>query len=233
MYTELIAVVVVLLSFKGKSFALSTYTLKVVEDVTLERSSVNLNYLPYLIVGLHPGYPLKRSLLKFEDLPRECGIVNRATMYLYYQYSHKASFYTDTQVPFITRTIQAHRVLKSWKETEATSTKRDHSHYWGTPWVGLDNIDAESSSTGGQTTIQYGQQKGFVEIDVMSAVNKWKAGNDNYGVVIWVTNENIAGRDTRFASKSESDPSKHTYIEVKCDLFDARGGGDDYNSFTP
>ncbi|XP_065906878.1 uncharacterized protein [Dysidea avara] len=213
MYTGFIAAVV-LLSFGGESDA---HTLKVVEDVTLERGSTNFNYLKYLIVGLHPNYPKKRSLLKFEDVPSRCGVVKHATMYLYYQYSHKASFQTDAQAPFITRTIQAHRVLKSWKETEATSTKRDYTEYWGTQWLGLDDIDAESSSTGGQTTIHYGQQKGFVGIDVTSAVNEWKAGEDNYGLVIWATNENIPGRDTRFASKSESDPTKHPFIEVKCD----------------
>jgi len=221
MYSGLIAVVVVLLSFGGKSFAQSPYTLKVVEDVTLERGSRNFNYLEYLIVGLHPGYPKKRSLLKFENVPYECGTVNHATMYLFYQYSHKASFYTDAQVPFITRTIQAHRVLKYWKETQATSSKRYSGAYWSKPWLGLDNTDAKSSSTG-QATIYPYHPRGFVGIDVTSAVKEWKAGHPNYGVVIWATNENQAGRGTRFASKSETDSSKHPYIVVNCSR---RSGG--------
>ena len=207
---------VALLSFGGESFAQTPHRLEVVEDVTLERGSMNFNYLEYLIVGLHPSFPKKRSLLKFEDVPRACSVVNSAKMYLYYQYSHKASFYTDAQVPFITRTIQAHRVLKSWKETQATSTKRYSGAYWNTQWLGLDNIDAKRSSTGGQVTIHPGQPKGFVSIDVTSAIKEWKAGHPNYGVVIWATNEYKAGRDTRFASKSESDSSKHPYIEVYC-----------------
>jgi len=218
MYAGVIAVAVTLLSFGGEGFAQTQYKLKVVEDVTLERGSRNFNYLKYLIVGLHPGYayPKKRSLLKFEDIPRACSVVNYAKMYLYYQYSHKATSYTDAQAPFITRTIQAHRVLKYWKETQATSTKRYSGAYWNTQWLGLDNIDAKRSSTGGQVTIHPSQKKGFVSIDVTSAIKEWKAGHPNYGVVIWATNENKVGRDTRFASKSESDSSKHPYIVVNC-----------------
>ena len=159
MYAGVIAVAVALLSFGGESFAQTPHRLEVVEDVTLERGSMNFNYLEYLIVGLHPSFPKKRSLLKFEDVPRACSVVNSAKMYLYYQYSHKASFYTDAQVPFITRTIQAHRVLKSWKETQATSTKRYSGAYWNTQWLGLDNIDAKRSSTGGQVTIHPRQKK--------------------------------------------------------------------------
>ncbi|XP_065906868.1 uncharacterized protein [Dysidea avara] len=204
MYIELIAVVVALLSFGDESFAQTQYNLKVVEDVTLERGSKNFNYLEYLIVGLHPDYPKKRSLLRFENLP------------------NGSSSHTDAEAPFIARTIQAHRVLKSWKETQATSTKRDSSKYWSTQWLGLDNTDAKSISTG-VTTIYPGQPKGFVGIGVTSAVKDWKAGYPNYGLVIWATNENIVGRDTRFASKSESDSSKHPYIVVSC--FGSTGGG--------
>ena len=57
-----------------------------------------------------------------------------------------------------------------------------------------------------------------------SAVNEWKAGHPNYGVVIWATNENKAGRGTRFASKSEDDSSKHPYIVVNCRRGSAGGG---------
>ena len=60
------------------------------------------------------------------------------------------------------------------------------------------------------------QKKGFISIDVTSAAKEWKAGHPNCGVVIWATNEKKAGRGTRFASKSESDPSKHPYIVVNC-----------------
>jgi len=85
MYAGLIAIAVVLLSFGGESFAQGSCTLKIVEDDTLERGSRNFNYLEHLIVGLHPGYPKKRFLLKFENVPYGCGTVNHVTMYLFYQ----------------------------------------------------------------------------------------------------------------------------------------------------
>ena len=108
----------------------TVYTLQVVKDVTLERGTTNFNYLQYLIVGLHPGFPRKRSLLQFEDLPSNCTEMHWATMYLYYVYSHKASFYTVQQAPFISRNIQVHEVLKEWEESQATKT------FWktGVPW---------------------------------------------------------------------------------------------------
>ena len=194
---------------------IAVYKLKVVEDVTLESASTNYNYLQYLITSYHPGYPKKRSLLRFENIPSGCKSVNHAMMYIYYVYSHKASFYTVDQAPFVTRTIQAHRVLKSWKETQATSTRRDSSYNWHTQYLGLNNIDATSYPTG-QTTIYAGQPNGFVEIEVTSAVNAWKSGSPNYGVVIWAINENTAGRDTRFASNADSDSSRHAYIILNC-----------------
>ena len=131
---------------------ITVYKLNVVEDVTLERESTNFNYLQYLITSYHPGYSKKRSLLRFENIPSGCKSVNHAMMYIYYVYSHKASFYTVDQAPFITRTIQAHRVLKSWKETQATSSRRYSSYNWHTKWLGLNNIDATGYPTG-QTTI--------------------------------------------------------------------------------
>ena len=194
---------------------ITVYKLKVVEDVTLERGSTNFNYLEYLIAGFHPGYPKKRSLLRFENIPTECKSVNHAMMYIYYMYSHKASFDSVDQVPFITRTIQAHRVLKSWKESQATSIRRDFYNNWDTQWLGLNNIDATSYPTG-RTTVYASRPRGFVEIEVTSAVNAWKSGSPNYGVVIWATNENIAGRGTRFASNADSDSSRHAYIILNC-----------------
>jgi len=154
----IIAAVLIFLSI-GESFGqrklgptITMYKLKVVEDVTLERGSTNFNYLRYLIVGYHPGFPKKRSLLRFEDVPSGCKFVTHAKMYVYYKFSNKASFYSVNQVPFITRTIQAHQVLKSWKESQATSTKSDSRNYWPTSYLGLNNIDARRSATG-RTTI--------------------------------------------------------------------------------
>jgi len=190
-----------------------TLQLNVVEDICLEKSTTNYNSLQWLIVGRNIQYPKKRSLLRFEDIPDAYEIIEQAKMCLYYAYSHKASWHTGTEAPFITRTIQAHRVLKSWKETEATSKIRYSGCLWNKPYLGLDDTDAHRCPTG-ETEISYETPSGFVEIDVTSAVKDWKAGEPNYGLLIWAINEDENGRDTRFFSKSYGDSSKHAYIAV-------------------
>lgn len=47
--------------------------LEVVQDVSLEVGSINYNYLEWLMLADLPDYPLKRSLLQFEDLPATDG----------------------------------------------------------------------------------------------------------------------------------------------------------------
>jgi len=164
----------------------------------------------------HPGYPIKRSLVKFQNVPSSCSIVNHAMMYLHYWYSHKASWQSTAQAPFITRTIQAHRLLKPWKESEATTVKRDRYSYWSKPYLGLDDTDANDCPTG-EVKIYTDRPIGFVELDVTSALRDWKAGKPNYGLLLWATNEDVDGRDTRFASKTDTDPKKHPCIIVNCD----------------
>ena len=192
------------------------YELKVVEDVWLEEPTRNYNSYPWLIVGKHTQYPKKRSLLRFEDIPSDCKTINQAVMCLYYSYSHKASWLSEKQAPFIPRTIQAHMVLKSWKETEATSTSRYSGSSWEQAYLGLDNTDADSQPTGNTTIDADTKYDQFVEIDVTLAVKYWSTGKPNYGLLIWATNEDKEGRDTRFFSKTHSDSSKRPHIVIKC-----------------
>ena len=115
----------------------TVYTLQVVKDVSLERSTTNFNYLEFLIVGLHQGYPRKRSLLQFEDLPSNCTEMHWAKMYLYYVYSHKASFQSIQQAPFISRNIEVHMVKKEWEESQATRDFRKTGVPWSQPYLNL------------------------------------------------------------------------------------------------
>lgn len=190
------------------------YGLKVVEDVWVEGSG-NYNSYQWLLVGTHAGYPKKRSLIRFEDIPDDCKTVNFAVMYIYYSYSHKASWQTITQAPFISRTIQAHRVMKYWNETQATRYIRKASKKWKRPYLGLDDTDANDCPAG-QATIYTYRPSGFVEIEVTSATRDWKAGKPNYGLLLWATNEDTNGRDSRFYSKTYSDSSKHPYMLLNC-----------------
>ena len=81
------------------------------------------------------------------------------------------------------------------------------------------------SSYTGQVTIRPDTPRGLVHIDVTSAAKAWKSGSSNYGVVIWATNEDQPGRDTRFASNANSDSSQHAYISLNCDNTITNGGG--------
>ena len=92
-------------------------TLNVTETVRLQGSNaVNFMVSPVLIVGKYASYPNKRSLLRFEDIRGVCTTVNHAAMYLFYYSSYKV---IKIPVSVDSRTIQAHRVLKYWREAEA------------------------------------------------------------------------------------------------------------------
>ena len=204
---------------KYNTGAADVFKLGVVQDVTLERSSSNFNNLQYLIVSKHPDYPNKRSLVQFENLPSDCpsSKIKSAKMYLYYVYAHKASSDSITKTPFVPRYLELHLVKKSWKETEATSSRRDSRNLWCTPYLGLDGTDAEQIPESGTLTIFPYRPRGLVEFDVTSAVKRWRDGVPNNGSVIRATNELDEGRDIRFASNAMSNFAQHAYILVLCD----------------
>ena len=84
------------------------YRLGVTQDITLEGSTQQLDYLQYLLVSKHPQFPNKRSLVQFENLPSACGPLQiiSAKMYLYYLFAHKPSWHTIQGTPFIPRLMQ-------------------------------------------------------------------------------------------------------------------------------
>ena len=192
------------------------YTLPIAQDVCLERGSTNYDWLQYLIVGLHPQYPKKRSLLQFESLPSECTRIHWAKMYVYFVYAHKASWYSVNRCPYISRTVQVYQVKQQWNETEATSAYRLRNTLWNAPYLALDDSDANSYAIG-SATIFTGRPAGFVEFDITEAMRNWQYGDPNYGVLLMATNEDEEGRGLRFASNTSSDSSRHAFVRVLCD----------------
>jgi len=194
------------------------YKLGVTQDVWLEREYYNYNNYNYLIVSRLPQFPNKRSLVQFENLPSRCPYskILSAKMYLYYVYAHKASWHSIYQTPFIPRHLQVHLVKKSWNEAQATTRKRDNSHWWTTKWLGLDNNDAEAEAQPQTVTMFPYRQAGFVEFDITNAIRRWSSGVPNYGLVIRATNELEAGRSVRFASNRWKDKKQHAYVMVLC-----------------
>ena len=194
------------------------YRLDVVKDVCLERPTTNFNYLQWLIVAKHPGYPNKRSLIQFENLPHSCSAaqIRSAKMYLYYVYSHKASWHSIKTTPFIPRYLEVRLVKKYWREAEATSLYRYGRYSWSSQWLSLDGRDAKASPQRGIVTIFPNRPRGFVEFDIIDAVTSWRSVTPNYGLLIRATNELARGRDIRFASNRYSDKSKHAFVKVLC-----------------
>ena len=194
------------------------YRLDVVKDVSLERSTTNFNYLQWLIVAKHHGFPNKRSLIQFENLPRRCSAaqIRSAKMYLYYVYAHKASWHSIKTTPFIPRYLEVRLVKKYWREAQATSLYRYRGSRWSSQWLSLDGRDAEASPQRGIVTIFPNRPRGFVEFDITDAVKSWRSGTPNYGLLIRATNELARGRDIRFASNRYSDKSKHAFVKVLC-----------------
>lgn len=60
---------------------LTNCRLEVTQDVSLERASINYNSLGYLLIAEHTGFPLKRSLLQFEDFTTSNGCTKVSTFY--------------------------------------------------------------------------------------------------------------------------------------------------------
>lgn len=161
----------------------TVYVLSAHQDVSLV-SDVNLDGDNRLIVGYRLN-EAARSLVQFEleSIPLDCTLQS-ATMYLYYIGS-------QTIPEAATHKIEVHRVLQDWAETEATRTNRLAVVPWNVPGVGLDDIDAETSSI--YTAIQDtppAEEHTYVEFDILDAMIAWiENGEPNNGLLLKAEDE--------------------------------------------
>jgi len=196
------------------------YRLEAVQDVWLEGSS-NKDNQKFLIVGKHAMWDKKRTLVQFESITKyECPIerLRWAKMYVWYEYSHRWSAQTVYDAPFTSRPLRVHRVKQEWKESEATRFQRKNGVNWGTPWLGIDDVDAEIIPQENQPTkIFTSRPKSYVEFDVTRAVKSWILGKPNNGLLIYALDENTDARDIRFLSSESGEKSKYPFVNVMCD----------------
>ena len=202
------------------------HRLNVVQDVTLELRR-NLNYFKELLVARLTYWPLKRSLVQFENLKSSCPAhkIRFAKMYLYFTAAHKASFLSVYQQPYLINTFQVHRVLKPWDERQATIAYRKRGLRWQSVLLNIGK-DAEAQPQCGcflgqpptcfPTTLYPGRPRGFMEFDVTKALRDWRKGKPNYGLLLKTANEKLNGRDLRFASKTWKNRAWHPHIMVEC-----------------
>ena len=189
------------------------YKLEATQDVFIEDSS-NYNFYDFLIVAKHPGYPKKRMLLQFQDLPSTCKQINWAKMHIFYWYSHKASFMTVQQVPSIARTLQVRQIKKQWNETQATSINHQSGIQWTSPFLALDGSDAATYVQDNVILRPNQKTRVYIEFDITEAALNWKSGEPNYGALVWATNENEKGRDICFFSRERT--TGKPYVNVLC-----------------
>ena len=191
------------------------YRMNATDDVFVYDSR-NQDHFDFLIVGNHPGYPLKRTLVKFENIPYACKSIQWAKMYLYFWYSHKASFRSDQSVPYIPRPLQVNQIRKYWNENTATRDNRQPNIKWNVPYLGLDGSDTVAKVLD-VVTVYTGRPAGYMEFDITHAAKNWRSGQPNYGVVISATNEQKLGREARFYSRERgNDWRVHPMMSVLC-----------------
>ena len=149
-------------------------------------------------------------------------------IYVHYWYAHKASYSSESEVPWIPRPIEARQILKSWRENEATRSKRLTNTQWNVPYMNLNDIDARSDIDDTKT-ISRNTLRGFISWNITKTAANWLAGQPNNGIVLSAQNENVPGRDIRFYSRERAF-NLQPYSEVLCD--DGNGGtGELYLSF--
>ena len=190
------------------------YRLSATQDAWLERSTSNYGTDSRLLVGFHPGFPKKRFLAQFENLPGNCTKMKWAKMYVHFWYAHKASFQSVSGAPYIVRDLQVRQVKRSWSETEVTSIYRSNGVRWNQPYLAIDGTDAQRRVQD-TVTIFTGRPAGYIEFDITKAMRSWMKGRPNYGLLVLATNEGEEGRDLRFYSRNASE--NHPYVNVLCD----------------
>ena len=149
--------------------------LEAVADTWLEGTSPK-HASNILIVGKHPGFDFKRTIIKFKDIP-QCDQVVRANMYVNY-------WTTSGGVPFMSRPIEVRRLLKRWEETVATSVRRTTTEDWGVVYVGFDGVDATLQANSVETVHNGREVGGYLEWDVTLAATNWAHVDANHGVIL-------------------------------------------------
>ena len=192
------------------------YRLEDTQDVWLEGSRNTINVSPdLLLVGTATGFPIKRFLVQFENIPTSCTAIKWAKLYLYSAYSGRPSGLSPTQAPDWSRTLQVHQVLVSWIESQATSIYRQTSPQllpWSEPYLSLDGTDAVWYPQDSFTMSQ--QPPSYIPFDITEAARNWLEGNQNNGLLVWATDENIPGTDLRFYSRRQM--QRPPFINVLC-----------------
>ncbi|XP_066923970.1 uncharacterized protein [Clytia hemisphaerica] len=199
------------------------YKLNAVADTFLERYGVSYDRISIgqNLIGKHPQYPIKRTLIQFESLPASVcpvGKIEWARVYMYFVRRHRASWHKPSSAPWLDYEIDVHRIKRSWQESYARPRYRCQScphRAWYAPYLDLGR-DAVNEPECKKTTIYALTPSSWQAFDVTGSMKAWAEGAPNYGVLIKVNDEKTEGVDLRFWNRHNSNANLRPYMVVRC-----------------
>jgi RHS repeat-associated protein len=189
------------------------------DDVRLY-DTANYGTSTILAVGKFPsGGTLKaRTLINFNlsGVPTNATVL-RATMNL--KYYEAVNYGGGT---WVDRWMQAHQMLVNWNEAQATKDNRLTGTAWNATYGKIGGTVPPADDANGQfesTTLfwqsELSQLPKWKSCDLTALTQDWLNGTvSNYGVILWATNEDVAGYTMRFHSSEASNSSDRPYLEV-------------------
>jgi RHS repeat-associated protein len=191
------------------------------EDVRLY-DGTNYGNETRLAVGKFPNTNnyKARSLIKFDLSGVEANAtILRATMNL--KYYEKITFSGGT---WVDRWVQAHQMLVSWSEAQATKDNRLTGTAWNATYGKIGGAVPPADDANGQfeSTTFFWQNETlpvWKSWDLTALTQKWVTTfipglAPNYGVILWATNEDVVGYTMRFYSSEATNQSDRPYLEV-------------------
>ena len=165
------------------------------QDVWLETAS-NLNaHAAGLLVGKAGLGLTKRTLVQFDlsGVPANAQVVSARLKLKYYTSVSAGGSWVD-------RNIEAHQMLVTWDESQATKTKRTAADNWAAT-LGLAGTDYKSAA---ESTVLFTASTiagSYQYWNLTWLTREWLDGTAaNYGVMLIADNETVVGHDLRFHS---------------------------------
>ncbi len=151
-----------------------------VEDTYIDRGHKNTNYGSEITLKLWSKENSRvNTLIRFDLSPIPAGkAAYRAILHLYVNYYYSRFNHTAY--------IRPYRLLKPWRETEATWNEAAAGTPWGLPGASYANVDyAPLYASSVPVGPEYKGHPGWVEVDVTDIVNYWlQHPGENYGFLL-------------------------------------------------
>ena len=181
------------------------HVLEATEDVFL-KDNTSKSHHNFLMVGSwnDDPFPIRRSLLRFQDIPSSCQYVILARIYIRVWRLNNG----DDGRP-----IQARQVLRSWREDEATRDLRYVNAPWKGQYLSIDDADA-SSYVDDMQIITTPLSSDYFVWDITVAARSWLAGQPNHGILLMASGEHYASEITFYSRENLA--GQVPYLKVFC-----------------